>query len=132
MKLRNKKTGEIALVNNFLVCDVFSGYKTLSDFLEDWEDSEPKEPLIKDKKVCKAVRAWAEANKINKCKCSDETHCITFETERGMFISFEYAGPIPPEGIFTIAELCGTPEPLEPTFVDLDERVKEKGENANR
>ena len=42
MKLRNKKTGEIALVNTFLVCDVFSGYKTLSDFLEDWEDYEPK------------------------------------------------------------------------------------------
>lgn len=73
-------------------------------------DSEPTEPLIKDEKVRKAVRAWAEANKINKCKCSDETHCITFETERGMFISFEYAVPIPPEGNFTIAELCGEEE----------------------
>ena len=64
MKLRNKKTGEIALVNSFLVCDVFSGYKTLSDFLEEWEegeDYEPKEPLIKDEKIRKAVRAWAEA-----------------------------------------------------------------------
>lgn len=76
-----------------------------------WEERDkPKEPLIKDEKIRKAVRAWAEANKINKCKCNDETHCITFETERGMFISFEYADPIPPEGNYTIAELCGEEE----------------------
>lgn len=25
-------------------------------------------------------------------------------------------------------ELCGAPEPLEPTFIDLDERIKEKEE----
>ena len=113
MKLRNKKTGEIALVNNFLVCDVFSGYKTLSDFLEDWEDwedSESKEPLIKDEKVRKAVRAWAEANGIGGCVCKEEIHCITFETERGMFISFENADPVPPEGNYTVAELCGEEE----------------------
>ena len=110
MRLRNKKTGNIALVNEFLVCDVFSGYKTLSDFLEDWEDSELKEPLIKDEKVRKAVRAWAEANGVGGCICKEEIHCITFETERGMFISFEDADPIPPEGNFTIAELCGEEE----------------------
>ena len=27
-----------------------------------WEEHEPKEPLIKDEKIRKAVRAWAEAN----------------------------------------------------------------------
>lgn len=67
----------------------------------------PKEPLIKDEKVRKAVRAWAEVNGVGGCICKDEIHCITFETERGMFISFESADPIPPEGNYTIAELCG-------------------------
>lgn len=66
-----------------------------------------KEPLIKDEKIRKAVRAWAEANGVGGCICKEEIHCITFETERGMFISFEDADPIPPEGNFTIAELCG-------------------------
>lgn len=42
MKLRNKKTGEIF-------------------YPDDWEAFEPTEPLIKDKRTRKAVRAWAEA-----------------------------------------------------------------------
>lgn len=71
---------------------------------------EIKEPLIKDEKIRNAVRAWAEANGIGGCICKEEIHCITFETERGMFISFENADPIPPEGNFTIAELCGEEE----------------------
>ena len=115
MKLRNKKTGEIALVNNFLVCDVFSGYKTLSDFLEDWEDSEPKEPLIKDKKVCKAVRAWAEANDMSSdsvviCGSFDDG----FETDTSS-IEFDCTIRDALRGLkrgksYTIAELCGEEE----------------------
>lgn len=73
-------------------------------------DSEPTEPLIKDEKIRKAVRAWAEANGVGGCVCKEEIHCITFETERGMFISFENADPIPTEGNYTIAELCGEEE----------------------
>lgn len=43
MRLRNKKTGEI----------------------EEWEElKDVKEPLIKDEKIRKAVRAWAEANNL--------------------------------------------------------------------
>lgn len=118
MKLRNKKTGEIrkaeAREDGIYLWDELTGHwwKYELDLLaSSWEYyAEPKEPLIKDEKIRKAVRAWADANNINKCKCSDETHCITFETERGMFISFEYAVPIPPEGNFTIVELCGEKE----------------------
>lgn len=128
MKLRNKKTGiiEYLCFNTYPVSgDIvleyvdesaesgyseYCRYKTLAELNEEWEDYNPKEPLIKDEKIRKAVRAWAESNKINKCKCNDETHCITFETERGMFISFEYADSIPPEGNYTIAELCGEDE----------------------
>lgn len=74
-----------------------------------WEEHDDalKEPLIKDEKIRNAVRAWAKANGIGGCVCKEEIHCITFETERGMFISFENADPIPPEGNFTISDLCG-------------------------
>ena len=68
------------------------------------------EPLIKDMKIRKAVRAWADVNNIDKATCKEEMHCVTFETERGMFISFDNADPIPPEGTYTIAELCGEKE----------------------
>ena len=84
--------------------------KTYGKTYVDEPKQEQKEPLIKDEKVRKAVRAWAEANGIGGCICKEEIHCITFETERGMFISFEDADPIPPEGNYTIAELCGEEE----------------------
>lgn len=108
MKLRNKLTGEIVHVWEIIIEG--RAYNSLAEIKEDYEDIKPAEPLIKDEKVRKAVRAWAEVNEIGGCVCKEEMHCITFETERGMFISFENADPIPPEGNFTIAELCGEEE----------------------
>ena len=130
MKLRNKKTGEVFnfvikteqdYTASYFVLKTGSGgwedgltYGTLEELHEGWEDAEdtnvPSMPLIKDEKIRKAVRAWADVNGTSRCVCKDETHCITFETERGMFISFEDADPIPPEGNFTITELCGEEE----------------------
>lgn len=116
MKLRNKKTGEAVYVDfQIPLCnnnEVLGSYcvTSLKELNKSFEDYEPAEPLIKDEKIRKAVRAWAEANGIGGCICKEEIHCITFETERGMFISFEDADPIPPEGNYTIAELCGDDE----------------------
>ena len=124
MKLRNKKTGEVFesfkrggpidlyfYLNKYEENEVDrKTYQSLSELNDEWEDYTPKEPLIKDEKVRKAVRAWAEANGIGGCICKEEIHCITFETERGMFISFEDVDPIPPEGNYTIDELCGEEE----------------------
>lgn len=126
MLLRNKKTGDVIDLDIANIKAQFGGisvipepvklggdeyvYHSLAELNEEWEDYEPKEPLIKDKKIRKAVRAWAEANGIGGCICKEEIHCITFETERGMFISFEDADPIPPEGNYTIDELCGEDE----------------------
>lgn len=63
MKLRNKKTGKIAeaidLVNDD---EIWGTVKTPSEIFEDWEYYKPVKPLIKDEKIRKAVRAWAEAN----------------------------------------------------------------------
>lgn len=124
MKLRNKKTGEVVEAIERGMIDIYfysnehevgydfdrKTYNSLAELNADWEDYAPKEPLIKDEKIRKAVRAWAEANGIGGCICKEEIHCITFETERGMFISFEDADPIPPEGNYTIEELCGEDE----------------------
>lgn len=124
MRLRNKKTGEVVESFKGGSIDLYfypnereekdmvdrKTYQSLAELNADWEDYAPKEPLIKDEKIRKAVRAWAEANGIGGCICKEEIHCITFETERGMFISFEDADPIPPEGNYTIDELCGEEE----------------------
>lgn len=76
MKLKNKKTGEIGKLH----CDMnvspakygvfedtdirghYWEYDSLAELNSEWEDYAPKEPLIKDEKIRKAVRAWAEAN----------------------------------------------------------------------
>ena len=67
MKLKNKKTGEVKKMWKDNICLSFGDcnkvYYSLAELNEDWEDyAEPKEPLIKDDKIRKAARAWAEAN----------------------------------------------------------------------
>ena len=73
MLLRNKKTGEIGELYyepdkeyHFTVATEdpadMTIYRSISELSADWEDYKPKEPLIKDEKIRKAVRAWAEAN----------------------------------------------------------------------
>lgn len=77
MKLRNKKTGGITQddewdfvglvlkvnhADDTIEMDDRIEYHSLAELNEEWEDY--KEPLIKDPKIHKAVRAWAEANDI--------------------------------------------------------------------
>ena len=75
MKLRNKITKEICdaearedgiyIKNNWGNGEEWHKYG-LGCLGDNWEYYvEPKEPLIKDEKIRKAVRAWAEANVIN-------------------------------------------------------------------
>ena len=68
MKLRNKKTGEavyvdfrIPLCNNDETLGSYS-VTSLEALNRSFEDYKPADPLIKDEKVRRAVRAWAEAN----------------------------------------------------------------------
>lgn len=102
-----------------------------------WEEhDESAEPLIKDEKIRKAVRAWAEADDLdnfrvqnqhfNECKIIGYTAGIN----KASFIGFQTTiAHVDNKKLYTIAELCGeeeAPEPIEPTFIDLDERIKEK------
>lgn len=86
MKLRNKKTGEVVEpfeggpIDLYFYLNGHKGgnefdrktYNSLSELNDEWEDYGPKEPLIKDEKIRKAVRAWAEANNIRAVYYSPE------------------------------------------------------------
>ena len=103
MKLRNKKTGEIF-------------------YPDDWEAFEPKEPLIKDKKIRKAVKAWAEAlmgenDDLVNCYGGKEWIGLRYERPSTSYTSrFEIDSSATIDNnleygkMYTIAELCGEEE----------------------
>ena len=121
MKLKNRKTGEIVELKLIQVndkyledheVDLLNGEKlTLKSLADSFDDV--KEPLIKDKKIRKAVRAWAEENEIitveydeywvsfrrddKTISFKDEDRCLGFY---GLENSRDY----------TIDELCGEEE----------------------
>lgn len=139
MKLRNKKTGnvfdvafhssykdgkiaigvEVDADPKYPKCN-FCEYESLKEFCENWEDYKPTESLIKDEKIRKAVRAWAEASEVNpqEIKASIGTRFTEFigwrkdETDG---IGIEFRNPAGIENIadgepYTLAELCGEEE----------------------
>ena len=146
MRLRNKKTGEIGeaywatfreggtdLCISMHKNGAFVEVHSLAELNEEWEDA-PAEPLIKDEKIRKAVRAWAEANDLLTFKVVNE-HFNCFKIigygDHNISSRIEFKSTIAhanKDQFYTIDELCGTPEPLEPAFIDLDERIKEKEE----
>ena len=125
MRLRNKKTGEIVEPLSSGPIDLYfypneheskamisrMTYKSLAELNDDWEDYKPAEPLIKDEKIRKAVRAWAEANEISQAQfdryisgfsASDDEHNILSMISFDGFVFMFVDGKI-----YTIDELCG-------------------------
>ena len=133
MKLRNKKTGKIWHMPrlrqptvqeddiSFFACigehgcsrgELFS-YKSIAELNADWEDVEPAEPLIKDEKIRKVVRAWAELNGFDKVEHlhSEGMSGFYYENidERSDFL-LDFTFPIVGLAVnkfYTITELCG-------------------------
>lgn len=76
---------------------------------------ESKEPLIKDEKIRKAVRAWAEVNSIKEVMYAerpDRSLCLLLDMGDDDY-NIEFVGWIPTlkDGkSYTIAELCGEKE----------------------
>lgn len=121
----NKENGKIASVLVMYLDDEghmqTDSYDKVEDLLADYAAYEraPKEPLIKDEKIRKAVRAWAEANgvfEVSAYKPYIDSHCWYIRTfndnEQG--IDIDFWGKIP-EGLidrkrYTIDELCGEEE----------------------
>ena len=122
MKLRNKKTDEVVVEinkiglvwNKYGMPAEIGQYDSIAELCEEWEDYEPKEPLIKDEKIRKAVRAWAEACNLKYVSYKQPSNEFYDPNTRGAFaIKFKL---IPVEvyledgKIYTIAELCGEEE----------------------
>ena len=122
MKLRNKKTGEI--VTFVTLEEIYDdeldftyikksgnenelSYSSLKKFNDEWEDYVPKEPLIKDEKTRKAVRAWAEANGIERV-WHEYSSC--WLRGNGLKIELENEVVDLEQRNYTIAELCGEEE----------------------
>lgn len=129
MKLRNKKTGVIIEPDRVAVIKkieqtgtsasfnrIAANYYSLAKLNEEWEDYEPKEPLIEDEKVRKAVLAWAEANGIDELTYYSSSHYwyLRASNNHDQSIDFWISYNRDPELIeckrYTIAELCGEEE----------------------
>ena len=130
MKLRNKKTGEIV---TFISIEELhddelefthinaSGhenalsYSSLKKLNEEWEEYNPKEPLIKDEKIRKAVKVWAEANGFNADYYEFNIKTLPAGTRFSVghydieFIGF-FIYELQTENSYTLAELCGEEE----------------------
>ena len=120
MRLRNKKTGQ---EGNFIInkdhfecvdLDCVPLYFSLSELLDEWEDYGQKEPLIKDEKIRKAIRAWADACNLSYVSYKLASNEFYDADTRGAFaIKFKL---IPVEvyledgKTYTIDELCGEEE----------------------
>lgn len=129
MKLRNKKTGKVIELDYITVSEtvitiytVFPDtneycYASLDKICKDWEDYKPKEPLIKDEKIRKAVRTWAEANGIEKVWLEYSAPRLAFRDEhynsggKCVAISFQTTDKYPMvDRPNSIDELCGEEE----------------------
>lgn len=114
MKLRNKNTGEIFELDKLPKWLKETIQLTATFYSRECEVYEPKEPLIKDEKILKAVRAWAEANKFEKFIVTNEHfNCckiIGRKDNRVSKIEFQTTIANATHRPYTIAELCGEEE----------------------
>lgn len=72
-----------------------------------------QKPLIKDEKVRKAIRAWAEANDEDgetRLKYSDDTNRLSTKTDCIEFNCWTALGELKHGKEYTITELCGEEE----------------------
>ena len=118
MKLRNKKTeqeGNFIINKDHFECvdlDWVPFYFSLSELLNEWEDCAPAEPLIKDEKVRKAIRAWYEALPIDdlnykKILFSKGFFCVgIYRIDCGNYGAIKDIK----ESFYSIEELCGEEE----------------------
>lgn len=125
MRLRNKETGEVGdLIGSVTSCPYISigvdfhdgdpktyHYNSIAELNEHWEDYAPAEPLIKDEKVRKAVRSWADANYLKWACYSLDGRFYDKTTDHEITFKFySNRSDIPECKLLTIAELCGEEE----------------------
>lgn len=129
MKLRNKTTGEIvdwmaqvgcdesrAIFNKELIIKTETAtyfYQDLFGFMRDWE-CEDNQPLIKDEKIRKAVKAWADANDFERLEVThSRKHTLrVMDENQAVEIFFFRKDGIAEidERVYSLSELCGEDE----------------------
>lgn len=114
MKLRNKKTGEIGVINLKVYGDETEYvYDTVETLYKEWEDITPKDPLIKDKDLRDIIRLWAKYHNIVTLrykKLNDIFGCYYLIDTQGYFsidVDIDY---LKIGKAYTITELCGSKE----------------------
>ena len=129
MKLRNKNTGEIGYLElekgddeKYISFRVYKNdfmhirYNSLTKLIAEWEEYTPPEPLIKDEKIRKAVRAWADTLNVTKVyikQIGSSVLCITLLGDEKYDDQFKIELPYSNHlggFYYTIAELCGEEE----------------------
>ena len=142
MKLRNKKTGEIKSIEEIIrQAFLYNDLVSLKSIGSNWEDvgstNNTNIPLIKDEKVRKVVRAWAEANDIKEIIVFDNSNNAPYtpvgavdfaENGSHLEIRFRTEERFDTDRRYTIEELCGSEEIeiLEPTYTTIEEKEKLK------
>lgn len=111
MKLRNKKTGEIEPYVELIINQSFGRtkeYSTLKEFCEEWEDYKPDEPLIKDEKIRKAIKAWGYSPLTFK-QHRRKGYCKFWYLDKYICFNGKFEG-LKDMKHYTITELCGEEE----------------------
>lgn len=133
-----KRLNELPLKSAHAV--ISDRYKSLAQLNEEWEDHELTVPKISDAEWRCIVRKWYKLNELKgliRVKLDSKNYKIIGWREGEDFDGQEIDIPLNvlDKSIgridkYSIDELCGeeTPEPKEPTFIDLDERIREKEE----
>lgn len=98
------RDGEIARLNSHVFI-----FRSIEQLNEEYEDYKPTEPIIKDEKIRKAVRAWAEANRETELKVTGGLLVTTFEGLRFQ-LEADFRCSWTRNGTYTITELCGEEE----------------------
>lgn len=125
MKIRNKKTGKVQTCDFMVISDDISRdgeiarlnshtflFRSIEQLNEEYEDYKPTEPLIKDEKIRKAVKAWASENIIEKAKFEyiAGTGSIFKDGIGDVEIGFYSDLRLTNRETYTITELCGEEE----------------------
>ena len=119
MKLRNKKTGEIAV--GYVMVGIqnnekypnpieYHTYVSIAELYEEWEDYEPKEPLVEGRKQRAVLKAAA--------RLSGATTATVRRLDAARIVIFDFAGKcrvelkdiginIKNNGLYTITDICG-------------------------
>ena len=113
MKLRNKRTGRVVNFRHIAFDEPKDdrekySYASLAEFNEEWEDYDPKEPLIKEDKIRNIIRLWTKVNGVVELTYNDPENSLTdiFRNE----ISFNGWLGLKDGSTYTTKELCGESE----------------------